>query len=365
VSRSGRRVLFYTEATSRGGAEISLRNLTAALDPALDVTLMGVDAAMCAWIASARPGMEVALIRPPTHKFSVVRLLALRREIARLRPNIFHANLRTVADARYAVLAALTVPDVEVVVVEHAPLRPSTRLGRWLKRRTSRRLGAQVAVGERTARLIEDGTGLPRGSVVTVHNGVPDRGAAAPRPESDSVVAGTFARLDRDKGIDVLLRAAGPLENVTVVVAGDGPARDPLLAEAGALGMSERARFLPWSETPRALLDEIDVFVLPSRLEGFPLSILEAMMAGRPVIATDVGSVREAVVDETTGLVVPAGDADRLRDSLARLARNAEERMRMGDAGRRRALELFTADRMARGYERLYNDVLGGRCASR
>ena len=364
MSRSGRRVLFYTEATSRGGAEISLRNLSAALDPALDVTLMGVDAALCAWIASARPGMEVVVIRPPTHKFALARLLGLRRQIAQLRPDVFHANLRTVADARYAVLAALSVPGVEVVVVEHAPLPPSTRLGRWLKRRTSRRLGAHVAVGERAARLIEEGTGLPRGSVVTVHNGVPDRGSAAPRPNSDSVVAGTFARLDPDKGIDVLLHAAAPLEDVSVVVAGDGPARDALLAQAGGSGLSDRVRFLPWSETTRALLDEIDVFVLPSRLEGFPLSILEAMMAGRAVIATDVGSVREAVVHEATGLVVPAGDAEGLRDSLARLARDADERARMGDAGRRRALELFTVEQMAKGYEKLYENVLGDPCAS-
>ena len=113
------------------------------------------------------------------------------------------------------------------------------------------------------------------------------------------------------------------------------------------------------------LLDEIDVFVLPSRLEGFPLSILEAMMAGRAVIATDVGSVAEAVLDGATGLVVRAGDADGLRDALGRLATNDEERHRLGAAGRRRALELFTADRMAQRFEQLYDRMLDGaeRCA--
>jgi hypothetical protein len=99
--------------------------------------------------------------------------------------------------------------------------------------------------------------------------------------------------------------------------------------------------------------------VLPSRLEGFPLSILEAMMAGRPVLATDVGSIREAVADGTTGLVVPAGDTDSLRRSLERLAADPDERRRMGEAGRARAVELFTADRMARSFEQLYGGVLG------
>lgn len=359
MSLSGRRVLFYTEATSRGGAEISLRNLVTALAPDVRVAIMGVDASICGWIASARPEAEVAVVRAPTHKLALARLLALRRQIARAKPDVFHANLRSVADARYAVCAALSIPDVKVVVVEHSPLRPATRLGRWLKRQTSRRLAAHVAVGDRAARLIEAGAGLRAGSVAVVHNGVPDHGPAAPRDGDSSIVAGTFARLDADKGIDVLLRAAAALDEVGLLIAGQGPARESLVSEAARQGLSERARFLTWSETTRALLDEIDVYVLPSRLEAFPLSILEAMMSGRPVLATDVGSIREAVVDGTTGLVVPAGDADSLRRSLERLAADPDERRRMGEAGRARALELFTADRMARNFERLYAGVLG------
>ncbi len=364
MSRSGSRVLFYTETTSRGGAEISLRNLVAALDPAIEVVVMGVDADVCSWIASTRPETKVRIVRAPTHKFAVGRFFAIRREIARERAQIFHANLRTVADARYAVLAALTVPDVKVVVTEHAPLRPGTRLGRWLKRRTSRRLAAHVAVGERAARIVEQGAGLPTGSVVTVHNGVPDHGPAAPRGDSDPVVMGTFARLDRDKRLDVLIEAVVPLANVAVVVAGEGPEHDALLSQAARRGVGERMHLLPWSETAR-LLDDIDVFVLPSQLEGFPLSILEAMMAGRAVVATDVGSVAEAVVHGSTGLLVQAGDGDGLRDALAQLAASPEERNRMGAAGRQRALELFTAERMAQGFERLYDDILqsAGQCA--
>jgi glycosyltransferase involved in cell wall biosynthesis len=263
------------------------------------------------------------------------------------------------------VLAALTVPNVEVVVVEHAPLRPSTRLGRWLKRRTSSRLAAHVAVGERAARVIEAEAGLRPGSVVTVHNGVPDRGPAAAGRNGTQVVVGTFARLDAGKGLDVLLEAVVPLPEVELLIAGDGPERDALLADAARRGLDTRIQLLPWSEKTRALLDEIDIFVLPSRLEGLPLSILEAMTAGRPVVATDVGSVTEAVVEGTTGLVVPAGEVGPLRDALEQLAEDPEQRKRMGEAGRRRALELFTTDRMARDFERVYDRTLAGqgRCA--
>lgn len=318
---------------------------------------MGVDAPVCTWIASARPQTAVTIVRAPTNKFALRRFFALRREIARARPHVFHANLRTVADARYAVLAALTVPNVKVAVVEHAPLRPGTRLGRWLKRQTSRRLAAHIAVGERAARIVEEETGLRAGSLETVHNGVPDLGPASPRANAKPVVLGTFARLDRAKGLDVLLEAVATLRDVALLIAGDGPAREALLLEVARRGLAERTRVLPWSESTRTLLDEIDVFVLPSRLEGFPLSILEAMMAGRPVVATDVGSVSEAVVHGTTGLLVPAGDADRLRRALDGLAASPDERTRMGHAGRRRALDLFTADRMARSFEQLYQRI--------
>ena len=79
---------------------------------------------------------------------------------------------------------------------------------------------------------------------------------------------------------------------------------------ARELGLRDRVRFEPWSDDARAQLAGLDIFVLPSRNEGFPLSIVEAMLAGRPVIATDVGSVREAV-DEATGIVVPPDDVGR------------------------------------------------------
>ncbi len=81
------------------------------------------------------------------------------------------------------------------------------------------------------------------------------------------------------------------------------------------------------------------------------------MLAGRPVVATDVGSVKEAVVDGATGLVVAPDDADALRAALARLSADPEERRHMGAAGRVRALAHFTADQMAREFERLYDEL--------
>lgn len=336
---------------------MSVRNLAAHLDPTLDIVVMGVDADICEWIAASRPGATVAVIRPVDNKYAVGAFLALRRRLASLGPAIFHATLRQSADARHALSAATTVRGVKTIAVEQLPLAPSAPTSRWLWSTLSRRLDAHVAVGDEVARAVERDAGLPEGSVRTIYNGVPDVGPAADRHGDGSLVIGSLARLDRIKGIDVLLRAAAGLDGARIVVSGDGPEGDALRMQAAELGMGDRFRIEPWSDARRDLFDEIDIFVLPSRAEGFPLSIVEAMLAGRPVLATDVGSVSEAVVDGTTGVLVPPDDVDALAGALARLSADPEERRRMGAAGRARALAHFTAEQMARQFERLYAEL--------
>jgi glycosyltransferase involved in cell wall biosynthesis len=358
MSTSRRRIVLYTETMSRGGAEVSLRNLATALDPALEVSVMGVEAEICEWVASARPGTEVILVPPVTHKFAVLEFLALRRKLTALRPAIFHTNLRELADARHALTAATTVRGILPVAVEQLPLAPRTLTTRWLKRAISKRLAAHVAVGVKVARMVEADIGLPRGSVQTIYNGVPDHGPAATRAAGGPTIFGTLARLDHIKGLDLLLGAVAQLPNAQLLIAGDGPDRDSIRAQAKRLGLGERLRLLSWTEHAHELFDEIDVFVLPSRLEGFPLSIVEAMLAARPVVATDVGSVREAVIDGVTGRVIQPDDVGALRDALGRLVGDAAEQRRLGDAGRTRALEHFTVDRMARQFEQLYAELL-------
>jgi glycosyltransferase involved in cell wall biosynthesis len=106
------------------------------------------------------------------------------------------------------------------------------------------------------------------------------------------------------------------------------------------------------------LLAESDVFVLSSRSEGFPVSILEAMAAGLPVVASDVGGVSEAVVDDETGLLVPPGDAAALAAALERLARDPDLAARLGDAGFRRLRERFSWDAILKRWEQVYAAAL-------
>jgi glycosyltransferase involved in cell wall biosynthesis len=113
-----------------------------------------------------------------------------------------------------------------------------------------------------------------------------------------------------------------------------------------------------WSDDPRSYLGTFDVVALPSRFEGFPLTVLEALLARSAVAATDVGSVAEAVHGDETGLLVPPEDPAALAAAIRRLLADPPLRRRLGEQGRRLVLDRFTAGQMARAYESLYAELL-------
>jgi glycosyltransferase involved in cell wall biosynthesis len=135
---------------------------------------------------------------------------------------------------------------------------------------------------------------------------------------------------------------------------GDGPALPAVAAAVQEDGLFGRVELVGARADISELLARSDVFVLSSRSEGFPVSILEAMAAGLPVVATNVGGVAEAVEDGETGLLVPAADPEALARALERLVSHADLRRRLGAAGRARALRLFDVTRYRAAYVELY-----------
>ena len=148
------------------------------------------------------------------------------------------------------------------------------------------------------------------------------------------------------------------MPGVDVEIVGDGPERAALEALAGELGVAERVHFAGWSDRAREWLGRWDAFVLPSRFEGLPLAVLDAMLAELPVVATDVGSTGEAVSDGVTGRLVAAEDHDALAAALRDVIGDPQRARELGRAGREVALERFTARAQARRYEALYDELL-------
>jgi glycosyltransferase involved in cell wall biosynthesis len=211
-----------------------------------------------------------------------------------------------------------------------------------LARRVLRR--ARVVIAPSSA-LAEEARRLGARDVRTIPSGVdlPERvGEEAEPPEI--LFAG---RLSPEKGIRELVAAA---DGLPLVVAGDGPLRTEV---PGALG------FVAHDELQR-LYERAAVVACPSHREGFGIVCAEAMAHGRPVVAGDVGGLRDLVVHEQTGFLVPPRDVDALRNALQRLLADRQLRHRLGQAGRARIGELFTWQRFADETLRAYDDALGG-----
>ena len=144
------------------------------------------------------------------------------------------------------------------------------------------------------------------------------------------------------------------------VLIGDGRLRPDIERRIRNLGLGGSVLLLGSRPDAAAVMRLCDIIVLSSHEEGFPNVVLEAMAAGRPVVATAVGGVPEAVVDGVTGILVPPRAPGRLAEALLHLLSNVEERERMGERGRERARRLFSMEGMVRAYEELYEDLLNG-----
>lgn len=212
-------------------------------------------------------------------------------------------------------------------------------------------------------------TRIPLHKYAVIHNGIdvaefdgaPDRAVAraALGLQDDELVVGEIAHLRPHKGQRHLVGAVARLSahhpSLRLVLVGGGPDQEALEDLARTLGVADRVEFVgPRPDLP-VVLAALDVLALPSTFEGFGIVQAEAMYLRLPVIATSHGGSTEVVEEGVTGFLVPFGDEDALADRIDRLAADSELRARMGEAGRRRVLERFTADAMARGYAELYD----------
>lgn len=350
--RPSLRVVAYTDARGRGGAEISLGHLLASLPEEVRPTVVGVDAGVVGWLAERRPGAE-SLLLPDGAGALAAHLRAFRRH----RPDVVHLNRCVPWACATATAAALLTPRTRVVTVDQLPLR-TTRAGvLWRTRALTLRLDAAVAVGAASARRMEDFYALGRGSVHSIPNGVPDLPPPPRAPRTGPLHLVSVGRLDPVKGHDVLLRALAHVEGARLTILGEGDDRARLAALARELGIGERVAMPGWAEAPRERLADFDAFVLASRTEGFPLALVEAMLARMPVVATAVGSVPEAVADGETGVLVPPDDPEALAAAIRRLRDDDALRRRLAAAARAAAATRMTADVMAAAYLRLWREL--------
>jgi glycosyltransferase involved in cell wall biosynthesis len=352
------RVVAYTNAETVGGAEHCLATILAGLPQSFHVAVVATSPAVAEVVAAGRPAVEILFVRPPARFWDARAVSARMRVLRRLDGDLCLINLHTPYSGLHATLAALLVRNLKVVAIEHLPLPSRSRAAHSLKRLTSRRLAAHVAVSEHTADAIAEEARLRRDAMLVIRNGVAEPGTGACELEPPRPVVGGMGRLDRQKGFDLLVDALADLPDVSAVVAGDGPEHDALMRYARDRAVADRFAIVPWKDEVGPFLRSLDVFVLSSRYEGLPLALLEAMASGVPIVAANVGAVGEAIVSGETGLLVPAGDPGALADGIRQLLDDEERRRRLGVRAREAWKSLFTAERVQKEYANLFTQLL-------
>lgn len=313
-------------------------------------------------------------IRATRDLVALGQLVALMRKF---RPDIVHTHT-----AKAGMLGRLAARWCGVPVVVHtyhghvlqgyfSPARTRVFLAieRWLADHTTR----LVAVSERVKQeLLALGIGRPeRFDVVPLGLDLDGfLGAEAWRGEfrrelgytEREILVGIVARLVPIKAHEMFLRAAAAIArrvpSSRFVVVGDGERRADLEALARQLELGDRVRFVGWRGDLHRVYADLDVVVLTSRNEGSPVSLIEAMAAARPVVATRVGGVPDLIEDGQQGLLVPADDVEALARAIEDVCSSPDRGRVMGEAGRKRVYPAFTAERLIADLDRLYTELL-------
>jgi N-acetyl-alpha-D-glucosaminyl L-malate synthase BshA len=185
-----------------------------------------------------------------------------------------------------------------------------------------------------------------------------DRAAFAKPEEKILVHISNFRPVKRVFDVVRILDRVVRESPAVLLMVGEGPERSSAQALARRLGLQDRVRFLGTQESVEEIVGMADVFLLPSELESFGLSALEAMGCGVPVVGSDAGGLPEVVQHTLTGFLLPVGDVEGMAARTLEILKNDELRREMGSAGRRRAESLFGADRIVTQYERFYERIL-------
>lgn len=235
-----------------------------------------------------------------------------------------------------------------------------------------------IAVSSSVKEKIVKETGVSAEKVVVINNGLDPRafldrvGDLDPRQKIEAIDYSAVrliyvGRADVSKGISVLIKALNALvqegkNNLSLTVVGDGGALESLKKEVSGLGLEEKVTFTGTVSHSEAIskLRKADIFVLPTlRIEGFPMTIPEAMFAGLPVIASDIGGNSDGIDDGETGFLVEPGSVDMLKEKIGLLIENAPRRKKMGESAKIKAQNEFSVNTMLDKYEQVFREVLG------
>jgi len=365
-----RTVVYFTDSAVFGGAEQVLLTTFAGLDRCRwrPVLVHHPETGITPLLEKARH-LDVRTWTLPRiqNKRAVLRFA---RDLRCESPAVFHANLNWPLSCTCALYAAALARIPAVIATQHLYAGGLSRRMRLQQRVVALGVDRYIAVSDDVARQLREIILWAAGKLQVVRNGIPLSTYTQPSKRTDNAVCTasnapitilTVARLHRQKGLNHLLSAAALLPEARFVIAGDGPERTALETQARLLGVSNRVSFLGYREDIPNLLARCDIFVLPSLFEGHPLSLLEAMAAGKPVIASAIAGIDETIANDQNGLLVPPADPAALAMAIRSIISDRGLAQRLATAASARVRQEFSAEPMVQSIVQIYQDILASR----
>lgn len=365
------KILIVHSTLHIGGAEEVTANLCRHIDKSrFDVAVCYLKEQGMVGEKIAAEGTEVIGVpRSTRFKTDYFTALRLRQLLKKRRIQLAHSHdCHALADTT---LCRLTTPGLRTVHTFHYGRYPQRdKPFRTIESLCWRFVDQPVAVSSVQRGNINQLYGIPDGRMKVVWNGV-DRQASGPVPEfiqrhrdQGRIVIGSINTLIEQKGMFDLLETAARLKQQGMnrhvfLIAGEGHLRAPLEARRRELGLDDEVILLGWvKDAARVMMDHIDIFFQPSLWEAMSIVLLEAMAAGRAIVATRVGETPLVAEDGMSALLVDAGDIPAMSEALGGLLTSTERRHALGQAAAARYAQDFTAQAMAERYMTLYDTVL-------
>jgi len=361
-------ILFLSTSSGPGGAERVINNLAASLDP------RRYRAILClfrpGWLKERSESGGIRTYILPTKGMTDWRwVVQFKRLLRQEQVDLIHAH-EFDANVQGAFVAALS--GIPLVATVHGKNYYWERLRRRLAYRWVSRRGTMVAVSDDLKQFIVEKVGIPASRVKVLYNGVDvlpqctSAEAVECREElglpDDHQIVGVVGNLYPVKGHQYLIEGIPSIlakcPNTSFVFAGRGELDAELKAQVHRLGVEKNVLFLGLRQDIPRILAMIDVFVLPSLSEGLSMAILEAMISGKPVVATQVGGNPELVLNGETGALVPPRDSHALASSVVNLLADRRQAAEFAEKGKRRAEGQFSLRTMVCAYQSLYEECL-------